>query len=338
MSRKSAIDIRARVKAMRLVLLLSVLVMLVKLAAWYFSGSKAVLSDALESLINIATSLVTLYSLVYSARLRDNDHPYGHGKIEYLAVGFEGALITATGVFIIINSIGHILTPEPLDNIDIGLILTALSTVSMWAIGNYLQRRGKALNALPLVADGKHFAADAVTSGGIIVGLVLYKLTGWVYIDPLLAILLAFHIMFSGYKLVRESVDRLMDKADKETIQNLVNALSRYRNSSWIDIHNLRLQRFGHYLHVDCHLTLPFYLTLEQVHEEIKSLESALNRDFNNHVELFVHTDPCQQLPCEICAVSTCSYRKLAQRGKVEWNADNLMLNRKHSFEANINH
>jgi cation diffusion facilitator family transporter len=337
MGRKSSIDLRARVNAMRLVLFLSALVMLVKFAAWYYSGSRAILSDALESLINIATSLFTLYSLVYSARLRDSDHPYGHGKVEYLSVGFEGALITGTGVFIIVNSVRHLIHPEPLQNIDIGMLLTAVSTTSMWAIGRFLQRKGKLLGALPLVADGKHFAADAITSAGIIIGLLLYKLTNWIYIDPLLAILLAFHIMASGYQLVRESVDRLMDKADIETIEQLAIALSRYRKSNWIDIHNLRLQKFGHYLHVDCHLTLPFYMTLEQVHDEIKSLEDVLNRDFGNHIELFVHTDPCQQIPCEICAVGDCTYRKLAKRGRVEWNKDNLMLNRKHSLDSSNN-
>ncbi|MBK7888280.1 MAG: cation transporter [Bacteroidetes bacterium] len=284
--------------------------MFVKFLAWYSSGSQAILSDALESLINIATSIFTLYSLIYASKLKDQDHPYGHGKVEYLTVGFEGALIFGTGIFIIYQSILDLIQPAPLKDVDLGLILTAVSAIAMWYTGAFLRRKGDEFQSLSLKADGQHFRTDALTSIGLLAGLLLFKLTGWIWVDPLLAILLALHIMFSGFQLIKESIDRLLDKADITTIEKLSHSLQLYRNDAWIDVHNLRLQKFGHYLHVDCHLTLPFYYTLDEVHRHIKILESDLNRDFNNHVELFVHTDPCQQIPCNICSVHDCSYRK----------------------------
>jgi cation diffusion facilitator family transporter len=264
--------------------------------------------------------------------LKDSDHPYGHGKVEYLAVGFEGALIFGTGSYIVVQSAIHLMDPHPLKDVNIGLVLTAFSSIAMWAIGRYLMKRGKELESLPLQADGAHFNADAITSMGLILGLAIYQLTNWVWVDPVLAILLAVHIMFSGVKLLREAIDRLLDKADVETIQQITDTLQKYRHRSWIDIHNLRLQKFGHYLHVDCHLTLPFYYTLDEVHHQIKVLENELNRDFNNHVELFVHTDPCQQIPCSICSLHECMFRKEPFVRTIEWNTNNLMENKKHSL------
>ena len=332
MKKANQVDIRSKLVAVKWVLFFSVIIMLVKFAAWYFSKSQAILSDAMESLINIATSTITLYSLIYASRLRDSDHPYGHGKMEYMAVGFEGALIFGTGIYIIYLSIIHLIHPEPLEKVDVGLLLTAFSTLSMWLIGRSLKKKGELLNSLPLKADGAHFNADAITSLGLIIGLSIYNITGWLWVDPVLAILLAIHIMFSGYKLLREAIDRLLDKADVESIRKMTDALQRYRHRSWIDIHNLRLQKFGHYLHVDCHMTLPFYYTLEEVHHQIKLLESELNKDFNNHVELFVHTDPCLQMQCSLCSLQECMFRKEPFVHTIEWTSAVLMENKKHQL------
>lgn len=326
------VDFRSKINAVKLVLILSVFILLIKFAAWYTSGSEAILSDALESFINIAASSFTLYSLYYGSRLRDQDHPYGHGKIEYFAVGFEGALILATGIYIFYNSTLTILNPHPIQNVDLGLILTVFGGLAMYLIGRFLQQRGEQLGSPALVADGKHFHTDALTSAALVIGLVVYKFSGWYWVDPLLATLLALHIIFSGYKLVREAGDRLMDKVDLKLIERLSQVLHTVRTDRWIDIHNMRLQQFGHYLHLDCHITLPFYLSLEEVHDEIKQLESVLNSEFKNQIEIFVHTDPCQAIPCSLCAVADCKYRKHTFVRKIRWTPDLLMTNRKHSL------
>jgi cation diffusion facilitator family transporter len=276
--------------------------------------------------------MFALYSLFYASKLKDADHPYGHGKIEYLAVGFEGALIFGTGIYIIINAVKHFYAPHALQHVDVGIFLTLVSTLSMYGMSRYLRKKGAENNSAILKADGQHFKADAITSGGLIIGLIAYRITGWAWIDPALAILLALHIMGSGINLLRESINHLLDKADMKTIENITASLQQYRDESWIDIHNLRLQKFGHYLHVDCHLTLPFYYRLDEVHEQIKKLESVLNRDVENHVELFVHTDPCMEIPCNICAVKDCTFRKLPHASQIKWTSENLMLNKKHQL------
>jgi cation diffusion facilitator family transporter len=326
------VNIKTKVSAIQRVLFFSIIIMLIKFSAWYFSKSEAILSDALESFINIATSMFALYSLFYASKLKDADHPYGHGKIEYLAVGFEGALIFGTGIYIIINAIKHFYTPHALQHVDVGIVLTLVSTLSMYGMSRYLRKIGAKNNSAILKADGQHFKADAITSGGLIIGLIAYQITSWAWIDPALAILFALHIMVSGTKLLGESINHLLDKADLHTIENITTSLQQYRDESWIDIHNLRLQKFGHYLHVDCHLTLPFYYRLDEVHEQIKKLESVLNRDVENHVELFVHTDPCMQIPCNICSVSECTFRKLPHASQIKWTSENLMLNKKHQL------
>lgn len=329
-------NFRSRINAVKLVLILSVLIMVVKFAAWIVSGSDAILSDALESLINIATSGFTLFSLYYGIRTKDENHPYGHGKIEYFAVGFEGALILAAGIYILVRSALAFFNPGPIQNVEGGMILVLISGVFMFFAGIYLKKKGEELDSLPLIADGKHFNTDALTSAALIAGLALYKITGFTWIDPLLATLLALHIMVSGWKLLRVSVDRLMDKADMETITRIAAVLQENRVDSWIDIHNLRIQKFGRYMHVDCHMTLPFYYTLEQVHDQIKALETAIAKSFLLNVEVFVHTDPCQAIPCALCSVDNCPYRRLPHAEQVIWTPSNLMLNKKHTLETQI--
>jgi cation diffusion facilitator family transporter len=324
--------VNSRIKIIRIVLALSVVIMFVKFLAFWFTRSGAVLSDALESLINIATSAFTLYSIYYAARMRDEDHPYGHGKVEYFAIGFEGALIFGTGIYIIIHSINRFIHPHELGDVDSGILLTVLSGLAMYFIGSFLKKKGAELHSHPLKADGAHFHTDAVTSAGLIGGLFLYRFTGWYWIDPLLAAVLALHIIFSGFILIRESVDRLMDKVDLKTIRQVTDVLQNTRRATWIDIHNLRVQKFGDNLHIDCHLTLPFYLSLEQVHDEIKLLESEINKALPYTVELFVHTDPCQQIPCALCAAPDCSYRRVPMLKRVNWTMENLMQNKKHQL------
>jgi cation diffusion facilitator family transporter len=274
-----------------------------------------------------------MYSIIYAARHKDDDHPYGHGKMEYVSVGFEGALIFITGIVVIIESIINLLQKHHIDKVDFGLMLTAISSLILFAMGSFLKKRGKKLNSEVLTADGKHLITDVITSLGIIIGLVVYKFTGYFWIDSVVAMLLALHIMFSGYKLIKQSLDTLLDKADVATIEKIALVLQQKRNKEWIDIHNLRLQKFGNNLHVDCHVTMPFYEPLDKIHAEIKILEKELNMEFDNPVEFFIHADPCMQLSCSICQVDNCAFRKNSFVREVKWNAGNLMLNKRHQVE-----
>ncbi|MEP7170625.1 MAG: cation diffusion facilitator family transporter [Bacteroidota bacterium] len=330
MTGKPSSVIRGKIFSLRLMLTLGIVVMLIKLYAFIITGSNAILSDALESFVNIAASGFALYSVYYSAKLKDSDHPYGHGKMEFVAVGFEGALIFSTGIFIVIKSVMNLFTKHEIVEIDLGITITAASGVILFFMGNYLKAKAKKLNAEVLEAEGKHFLIDSLTSAAIITGLIIYRFTNYYWIDSVLAILLSFHIMYSGYKITKQSMDTLLDKADMTVINKIAGIMQTNRRVSWIDVHNLRVQKFGHYLHVDCHLTLPFYETLEEVHNEVKIMEDILNDNFDNKIELFVHTDPCLIIPCNICKVKDCNYRLNDFQKEIVWTSTNIMENKKH--------
>jgi cation diffusion facilitator family transporter len=314
-------------------LTLGIVVMLIKLYAFIVTGSNAILSDALESFVNIAASGFALYSVMYSSKLKDSDHPYGHGKMEFVAVGFEGALIFSTGIFIVIKSVMNLFTAHEIVEVDLGILITAASGVILFLMGRYLNAKAKKLNADVLKAEGKHFIIDSLTTAAIITGLIIYRFTGYYWIDCALAILLSIHIMYSGYKMTKQSMDTLLDKADMNVIHKIATVMQTNRRPAWIDVHNLRVQKFGHYLHIDCHLTLPFYATLQEVHDEVTQVEKILNENFDNKIELFVHTDPCMQKPCNICRVNDPKYRLKEFQKEVEWNAENMMRNKKHHLE-----
>lgn len=324
--------LRQKVSALRTVLILGILVLLVKFSAYAFTGSNAILSDALESLINIAASGFALFSVIYGSRLKDSTHPYGHGKMETVAVGFEGAMILLTGIFIIIKSIISLATGSMIREVDLGIYITAFSALMLAGMSIMLKRKGEKLRSDVLLADGKHLQTDVFTSLALVAGLIVFKLTGFVWIDSALAIALALHIIFSGYSLLRKSLDDLMDKADPDLIEKIASVLEKERNSRWIDMHHLKAQKYGSSLHVDCHVTMPFYLSLEEVHDEIKNLEKTFNKHFGHKVEISVHTDPCMQKSCAICHVADCNFRQEAFVKHIPWNSANLIANRKHSI------
>ena len=320
-----------KIKAIRLILIIGFVIVTIKFIAYAYTDSTAILSDALESIINIIASGFALYSIYYSARHKDEDHPYGHGKMEYVAVGFEGALIFLTGIIIIIESIIKLFEKHVVQQVDIGLLLTLLSSLILLGMGLFLKQKGKKLKSEVLIADGKHLITDVVTSVGIIIGLIAYRFTGWYWIDSTIAMVLALHIIFSGYELIRQSLDTLLDKADMDTIENVASILQKNRKSNWIDVHNMRLQKFGSQMHIDCHMTMPFYESLESIHNNINEVEQILNSELHNTVELFIHVDPCDKKPCSICKVTECRFREQNFSHEITWSSANLIINKRHS-------
>ncbi len=186
--------------------------------------------------------------------------------MEAVAVGFEGAMILLTGIFIIIKSVISLVTGSIIREVDLGIYITAFSAVLLAGMSFMLLRKGRTLKSDVLLADGKHLQTDVFTSLALIAGLVVFKITGYAWVDSVLAMALAIHIIFSGYGLIRKSLDDLMDKADPVLIEKIATILEKERNSRWIDIHHLKVQKYGSSLHVDCHVTMTFYLSLEEVH------------------------------------------------------------------------
>ncbi len=315
----------------QLSLAISVIICAAKFAAWYFTHSLVILSDALESIINVVASAFAWYSIYLSNKPRDTEHPYGHGKVEFFSIGFEGAMILIAGFGIIIQAVLFFINPSSLHQIQIGLWFTVAGGLANFILGYFLLHNGKKLNNLTLTGNGKHILSDSYTSLGVLIALILILITGYNWIDPVASILSAAIIIYTGFRLVRKSIRGLMDEVDMKVVDELVSILKENRMPVWIDMHNMRVQRFGNFYHVDCHVTLPYYLSLEEVHEQIKRIDELVNQNFKNGtIEFFIHTDPCIESSCLHCMLSECTVRRNPFVKKIEWSKENLLPNKKH--------
>ncbi|MDQ3072713.1 MAG: cation diffusion facilitator family transporter [Bacteroidota bacterium] len=292
------------------------LVTVLKFYAWFITNSNSILSDGLESLINLAAGAFALYSLQYALRPRDAKHPFGHGKMEFLASTLQGGIIFAAGFLIVGKAIYNFYYPNAIGSIDVGIVLVLLGAGVNLAVGYYLRNKGRQLDSLTLQSDSKRLLTDAYSSLALAVGLVSIFLTGIYWIDSVLAILSGIVIVYTGYKLAKQSVKGLLDTADTKMLEEIVKVLQNYSKPEWIDLQNMRASHYGMYVYVDCQLTLPWYWNLLQVHAEEEKLDVLVNKHFRQRVEFFIHSVPCRPTNCGMCRVSDCSVRQHAFSGK----------------------
>ena len=290
-----------------------------KFLAYQLTGSAAVLSDALESIVNVIASSFALFSVTLSARPPDASHPYGHGRVEFFSAGFEGALIMAAAVAIFCAALPRVFAPQPLTQLSLGMGLVCGAGVANALLGVYLQYVGHQTRSLALMADGKHLLSDAYTSAGVLVGILGVWLTGWDVLDALTALVVALHILVMGGRLVRESIARLMDEAEPALLQRIVQTMQAARQASWIDLHNLRAWRSGPRYHVDFHLTLPRYWDLEHAHAVSESIESLIQQTQPAHGDVIIHLDPCLPANCPFCAMPSCPMRTAVYQESRPW-------------------
>ncbi|MEP6616517.1 MAG: cation diffusion facilitator family transporter [Ginsengibacter sp.] len=307
-----------------------------KMAAWYLTGSVAILTDALESIVNVLAGLIGVYSLYVSAKPKDQDHPYGHGKVEFLSAAGEGTLITIAGMLIIYKATDNLFHPHVIDKLDYGIILVAATALINFITGTICVRTGIKNNSLALIASGRHQRTDTWTTLGIIAGLILLYFTKLVWLDSAVAIIFALIVIYTGYKIVRSSIAGIMDETDLILLQRMVALLNRQRMENWIDLHNLRIIKYGSTLHMDCHLTVPWYLNVLEAHTEIEELGSLVKNEFGEAVELFVHSDGCQEFSCRICSKSDCLVRQHPFEQKIEWTIENIAKDSKHSLRKEL--
>lgn len=306
------LEYAARLRAGWLALATGLLVFGVKVVAWRLTGSAAVLSDALESVVNVVAGALLLLSLYISMQPADRNHPYGHGKVEFFSVGVEGTLIAIAALLIAGEAIRQLLAGPQLRQLDVGLVLVSLATAANAAVGGYLIRIGRRAHSPALVADGKHLLTDVVTSVGVIAGLAAVWLSGWDQLDPLVAMAVALHILRTGWQLVRQAVGGLMDEAEPELLAGMVEALERDRESWCIDAHSLRAWRSGHTQHVDLHVVVPRYFDADRLHAVSEQLEARLLAASELPGEAIVHFDPCRPRHCRGCCVDPCPVRSAA--------------------------
>lgn len=311
---------------------LSVLILAIKFVAYYSTHSVAILTDALESIVNVTAGFIGLYSLYVAAKPRDTDHPYGHGKAEFLSAAIEGTLISVAGAIILYKAGENLIHPVELQRLDTGIWLVAATALANFLIGYFCLRIGKKNSSIALVASGRHLQSDTYSTIGIILGLVLLYFTGLFWIDSIVAILFGILIMITGYRILRKSIAGIMDEADSDLLGKMVEVLNTNRQINWIDMHNLRVIKYGAVLHLDCHLTVPWYLNVHEAHREIDSLAALVRREFGESLELFVHCDGCLPFSCQICKKADCAERKNNFEKEITWTMDNISTNKKHGL------
>lgn len=303
--------------------------------AWYLTNSVAILTDAMESIVNVIAALIGVYSLYVSAKPKDQDHPYGHGKVEFLSAAVEGTLIMVAGFLVIYKAtISILIHPHPIQKLDYGIILVATTAVVNFVAGSICLNIGRKNNSLALIASGKHLRTDTWSTLGIIVGLILLYFLKYAWLDSAVAIVFASFIIYTGYKIIRTSIAGIMDEADIELLKKLVTLLNANRKENWIDLHNLRIIKYGGTLHMDCHLTVPWYLNVREAHDEVEALGVLVKNEFGEAVELFVHSDDCREFSCRICYKKDCLVRLHDFENRIEWTIDNIIKDSKHRIQT----
>ncbi len=295
-----------------------------KMGAYLITGSAAIFSDAAESVVHVLATLMALFSIILASRPADDSHLYGHGNIEFFSAGVEGLLIVIAAIFIIYTSIMDIIVGSHLKQLDIGVIIISAAGAINLVLGFYLIRTGNKTNSLTLIADGKHVLTDSYTSIGVIIGIIIVLITKFEIIDPLFAIAIALNIVFTGYKLIRQSIGGLMNETDIELLDKIVAKLNSMRKKYWIDIHQLRFWKSGDKVFIDFHLILPFYFTIKESHLEEEYIEEQLESEIPNS-EIRVHLDYCTEHLCIFCDYSECKVRVNDKTQENKWTTEKLI-------------
>lgn len=317
-------NIHLKRRAAYISLIVGILMFIGKITAYFLTDSKAIFSDAAESVVHVLATSMALYSIILSSRPPDKSHLYGHGNVEYFSAGIEGLLIILAALVIIYTSIEGLITGIELKALDYGTIIIAAAGIVNLVLGFYLIKKGRQTNSLALVADGKHVLTDSYTSIGVMIGLIIVLLTGIEVIDPIFAIIVALNILFTGFKLIRESIGGLMNETDVELLNKLSMKFDMIKKDDWIDLHHLRFWQSAEHLFADFHLTLPYYYSIQQSHEIEQEIEKRLNEDFTS-VQVRIHFDYCSEELCPFCRFSNCKVRKYPFEKSYSWNSEKLI-------------
>lgn len=327
-------DAKSNYDFQKIVAVVGVLLLTAKFFAYYLTGSMAILTDALESIVNVIAAFIGLYALYLSAQPPDRSHPFGHGKIENITATFEGSMILLAGGIIIFESIQSLLNPGEIRKLDIGLVIIAIGAVVNYAVGRAAIRKGKRTRSPALVAGGRHLCSDTYSSIGILIGLgVVYAAMSMGYdaawLDSSIAIIFGVIIGATGIRVIRKGIDDSMDRNDEELMETMADLLNEYRHDDWIDVYKLRLIKYGHYIFVDMHIVLPKDMTVMEVHVEEHQLEDAIRTKFGEVVELSVTAVPCNEMVCRYCD-RNCFNRSEEFQMHLKWTPEMLMASMMH--------
>ncbi len=313
------------------VVVVSITLLIVKFIAYFHTGSVAILTDAMESIVNVIAAIIGLYSLYISAKPRDSNHPYGHGKAEFLSAAIEGLLVALSGIFILYEALQKLLAPVDVHRLDLGIILISITAAINYAMGMICVAQGKKHQSPALEASGKHLKTDTYSTLVVVAGLMVLYFTKTNWIDAAIAIVLSLFIVYTAYHIIRKSVAGIMDEADTALLTDMITLINNHRRSNWVDLHNLRVIKYGSILHVDAHLTVPWYFSVKEAHHEVEIFSDIIRQHYGASLELFIHFDNClEEEQCPICIKTDCWFRKQNLVRRVEWNLENVVKNKKH--------
>jgi len=298
-----------RLRAALASLVIGSALLVAKYVAYELTGSTAILSDALESIVNVVAAMFAIGGLAFAGRPADRNHPYGHGKIEFFSATFEGGLIAFAAVMIVYEAGNSLFHSVEVRQLDLGLLITAGAGFVNLGLGAFLVRTGRRHSSLTLVADGQHVISDFWTSAGVVVGLLLVRLTGILWLDPVVAAAVGVNLAFTGARLVRHAAGGLLDEEDTELLATLIRALNASLVPGIIRVHNLRAIRSGRFSHIDAHLVLPEFWSVQRAHDAADAFEREVIAACGIEGEIVFHTDPCRRIYCARCDIGDCPIR-----------------------------
>jgi cation diffusion facilitator family transporter len=289
----------------------SLLILIGKFIAFYLTNSVGILTDAMESIVNVIAGLISFFSLRYAGRPKDKGHPFGHGKVELISASIEGLLIMMAGGMIIYEGFKRLFEPATIGKLDIGIAVVAVAGLMNYVMGWYSVRMGKKYDSIALVAGGKHLKSDTYSTIGLVTGLFLLYFSGLKWIDSALALIFGSIIVVTGILILRKTIANLMDKADDEILHKMLDAILTVRKPEWVDIHNMKVIKYGSYLFVDCDLTLPWFYNITDGHKACEELKDILSAKYSDRLLVTIHSDPCFEKHCNHCLMADCIYRKV---------------------------
>ena len=324
----------------KVIAIVGVSLLALKFFAYYLTGSVAILTDALESIVNVIAAFVGLFALYISAQPADKSHPFGHGKVEIISASVEATMIMVAGAMIIYESIQSFLNPGEISDLDIGLVLVAFAALVNFLVGRIAIRKGEKNRSPALVASGRHLCSDTISSVGILIGLfVVYIAMALGYdarwLDSSIAIIFGVIILVTGLKVMKECMDDIMDKADEEVLEVITDALNEYRHDDWIDVYNLRMIKHGPRIYVEMHVVFPKRMTVQDIADEVGELEEAISARYGDAVEISVNPVPCCEYNCRCCC-RNCFDRGEDFERKVLWTSQMLCCSKPHAIDPRV--
>lgn len=326
---------RDNIEFQKIIVILGFSLMAVKFAAYYLTGSVAILTDATESIVNVVAACVGMYALYLSSKPADRTHPFGHGKVEIISATIEGTMIIIAGGLIIMESVNSLMNPGRITDLDVGLVLVAVAAIANYVVGRIAVMRGRRNRSPALEASGRHLCSDTYSSVGIIIGLAVVFVADHMgydarWLDSSIAMLFGAIIVVTGLKVMKECIDGAMDKADFDLLSDISSLINEYRHDDWIDVYRLRLIKYGPKFYIDVHIVYPRNMTIGDLYTEKKELDEAIMAKYGDSVEISMTPVPCREFNCRSC-MRNCFDRQEDYERPFKWTTDSMCNSEPHA-------